>query len=114
MSGDERLASGIEAASFLRRAEALGGFGTVIHKGDESRGTILIALLEKGAPAGFLERTLQASGRYSWSRSGPTESDLESFAQYVAHRFRSDPDCWVIELDIPLAERFIAETISET
>ena len=109
-----RLSAGLEAASFLRRAEALGGFGTVLHKGDDTRGSILLALLERGAPAGFLERTLQASGRYDWGRTGPPDPDSETAAQYVAHRFRSDPDCWVIELDIPLAERFIAETIGQT
>jgi hypothetical protein len=111
---EDRLAAGLEAASFVRRAEALGGFGTVLHRGDDSRGSIVLALLERGLPAGFLERTLHASGHYAWSRTGPAAPDSESAAQYVAHRFRSDPDCWIIELDIPLAERFIAETISET
>ena len=111
---EARLAAGFEAAGFLKRAEALGGFGTVLHKGDETHGTILLSLLERGAPAGLLERTLQASGRYGWSRVGPSERDSQAVSQYVAHRFRSDPDCWVIELDIPLTERFIAETIGET
>lgn len=111
---EERLAAGLEAAVFLKRAEALGGFGTVLHKGDDARGSILLVLLDRGAPAGFLERTLQASGRYGWGRTGPSEVNSESAAQYVAHRFRSDPDCWIIELDIPVPERFIAETIGQT
>ena len=111
---DDRLAAGLEAATFLRRAEALGGFGAVLHKGDDTRGTILLSLLERGSPAGFLERSLGPGGRYGWARSGPGELTRESAAQYVAHRFRADPDCWIIELDIPLVERFIAETIGET
>ena len=46
---EARLAAGFEAAGFLKRAEALGGFGTVLHKGDETHGTILLSLLERGA-----------------------------------------------------------------
>ena len=34
-----------------------------------------------------------------------------ALATYVARRRRSDPDLWIIELDIPEAERFAAETI---
>lgn len=111
---EARLATGLEAAGFLKRAEALGGFGTVLYRGDESRGSLLLSLLERGVPAGLLERTLQASGHYEWTRVGPNGPDPQAVTQYIAHRFRSDPDCWVLELDIPLAERFIAETIGET
>ena len=111
---EDRLAAGLEAAFFLKRAEALGGFGTVLNKGDETRGSILLLLAERGLPKCFLERSLQASGRYEWGRSGPPQAEAESAAQYVAHRLRSDPDCWILELDIPLTERFIAETIGET
>ena len=110
----DRLTAGLEVTSFLRLAEARGGFGTVLHKGDESRGSILLVVLERGRQTGFLERTLQASGQYEWSDSGPDGADPARAAQYVAQRRRYDPDCWVIELDIPSSERFIAETIGAT
>ena len=41
---DDRLAPGIEVTALIRRAEALGGFGTVIHKGDPERGTLLLTV----------------------------------------------------------------------
>ena len=111
---EERLAPGLEVTAFLRRAEALGGFGTVLGKGDDQRGSVLLAILERGAHVAFLERTLGPGGRYGWSTVGPATSDSRALAQYVAQRRRSDPDCWVVELDIPLSQRFIAETTGST
>lgn len=110
----DRLAPALEVASFLRLAEAQGGFGTVLHKGDESWGALLLVILERGQQAGLLERSLGADGVYGWQVTGPREIDSAGATQYVARRSRSDPDCWVIELDVPLSERFIAETIQAT
>lgn len=107
----ERLAAGLEVSAFLRRAEAEGGFGTVLNKGDESRGSILLVVLERGVPAALLDRNLQPGGRYGWTELGSGAVDSNWVAQYVARRRRSDPDCWIVELDVPLSERFIAETI---
>jgi hypothetical protein len=108
---DERLAPGVEVSSFLRRAEAAGGFGTVLAKGDETRGSIMIAVAERGSHVGFFERALQSDGTYRWAEVGPAAPDSEKLAQYLGQRRRSDPDCWLIELDVPFSERFIAETI---
>lgn len=107
----DRLAAGLEVSAFLRRAEAEGGFGTVLNKGDESRGSILLVVLERGSPAALVDRNLQPGGSYGWAELGSGASDSEWVAQHVARRRRSDPDCWIVELDVPLAERFIAETI---
>lgn len=110
----DRLTPGLEVASFLRLAEAHGGFGMVLHKGDESRGSLLLVILERGRQAGLLERSLGVDGVYRWEATGPREIDSVRATQYVARRSESDPDCWVIELDVPLSERFIAETIRVT
>ncbi len=110
---EERLAASLEATAFLRRAEAAGGFGTVLHRGDESRGSLLLLVLERGSPAALLERRLSGSGTYQWARTGPSEADSAEIARYVERRRKADPDCWAIELDVPSSERFIAETTGE-
>lgn len=109
MTFDARLVPSMETAAMLRRTEMLGGFGTVLNKGDPERGAILLLLLERGVPRCFLERLLRPDGRYVWQAGGPSTIDSNTASQYVARRQRSDPDCWVLELDIPSAERFIAE-----
>jgi hypothetical protein len=107
---DERLAPGIEVTALIRRAEALGGFGMVIHKGDPDRGTILLAVTERGEHRGLLERRMQADWSYRWTSTGAPAGDSIQAAHDVARARARDPDCWVLELDIPSSERFIAET----
>ncbi len=109
---EPRLAAGIEASSFLRRAEQAGGFGAVLHKGDAERGSLLLAVSERGVPATCLVRMLDGSGAYRWGTVGPADSDARLLAEFLAKRRRGDPDEWQIELDVPSAAQFIAETTS--
>ena len=108
---DGRLPARIEASSLLRRAEIEGGFGAVVARGDPDRGSIVLMLGSRGIHAACLERQLDASGQYVWQRTGPdagaTAVELKNWAE-KRHRF--DPDSWLIELDVPSTERFIAET----
>lgn len=97
------------AGGLLRRAEAAGGFGTVLYKGDATAGSILLVVTERGANPRVLERLLGAGGEYAW-QANPTagEPDTEVPA-LIARRRRFDPDLWVLELDVPDAERFAAQ-----
>jgi hypothetical protein len=106
---EQRLAASVLASGLLRRAEAEGGFGTVLVKGDATAGTILLVLLERGGKPRILERVLGSSGGYSWAQT-PSLSDPDAeVPEFVARRRRFDPDVWVLELDVPDAERFAAE-----
>jgi hypothetical protein len=102
-----RLTPAIEVSALLARAQALGGFGAVLRKGDPDRGALAVSLLERGKPVQLLQRLLQATGDYDWEARPMTESD--SHQQHLALLCRNDPDLWLIELDIPSSERFIAE-----
>lgn len=107
-----RLTSAILVNALVRRTNAAGGFATIIVKGDETSGVILVQVLEKGKENGLFERVSNFAGGYALMRCGPSlEDGPEALATYVARRRRSDPDLWIIELDIPEAERFAAETI---
>ncbi|WP_152639827.1 DUF1491 family protein [Sphingobium bisphenolivorans] len=98
--------------ALLRRSAAEGGFAAILMKGDETSGVIIIQALEKGIEKGLLERIPDLSGGYRITRCGPAPDEgSDKAAQYIERRRRSDPDLWVIELDIADAERFAAETI---
>lgn len=113
-SGDTaRLTSAMLVGALLRRVSAAGGFATVLVKGDATSGMILVQALEKGREIGLFERVSNFAGGYALMRCGPTpEEGPESLSLYIARRRKSDPDLWIIELDIPEAERFAAQTLS--
>lgn len=107
----ERLPAHVEAAGFIRRAEAEGGFAAVLRKGDPDSGVLTLIVRERGKLRGILEREIRADFTYGWSfRPLDTHEQAQSVADLVARKARLDPDSWLIELDIARAERFVAET----
>jgi hypothetical protein len=110
----DRLPAHLEVAAVLRRAEASGGFASVLRKGDADRGSILLVVTERGRHFACLERMPSLSGGQQWQRCGPSESaGSTQIAEFLARRARLDEDSWVLELDIAEPERFIAETTSK-
>ncbi len=104
-----RIATSVLVSGLLRRAQAEGGFGAVLAKGDPTAGAVAVILAERGTRKCLLERLLQPDGTYSWQETTqPDESD-EAFGKRLESRRRFDPDLWVVELDIASAERFAAE-----
>lgn len=96
----------------MRRVGAEGGFATVMKKGDEERGSLLLFVSSRGVHVACLERILNFEGGYRWERVGPPESASSAeIADFLARRTRFDEDLWAIELDIVDAERFVAETM---
>jgi hypothetical protein len=107
----ERLPAHLEAAALLRRAEADGGFGAILKRGDADRGSLILLIARRGEHQACLERTLGPAGNYGWERVGPTAgADSAALAEWSQKRARFDEDLWLIELDIPQPERFIDET----
>ncbi|WP_338331127.1 DUF1491 family protein [Rhizorhapis sp. SPR117] len=108
----DRLTSRMLASALIRRAGQEGGFATIVRKGDEVAGTILLICLERGIETGLFERIPDYAGGYRLVPCGPTGSESQTErTQYIERRTKSDPDIWLIELNIPQPERFAAETI---
>ena len=104
-----RLTSQIMVSALLRRAEAEGGFGAVLARGDPTAGAIMIVLAERGVRIVLLERLLQPDGRYAWQETGSGAVDDEAFRALLERRRSYDPDLWLLALDVASAERFAAE-----
>ena len=108
---DDRLPASLEAASLVRRAEVEGGFGMILARGDPDRGALILLIMHRGAHIACLERGLMQNGAYAWQTVGPAGgASAESVRQWTQRRRSFDPDLWLIELDVALPERFIAET----
>ena len=110
---DPRLTSAMMVSAFLRLANQDGGFAAIVSKGDPTSGAVLVQLLEKGRFIGLFERLLDPSGQYLWNRSIPQDIEKkEEIAEYYSRRKARDPDLWLIELDVPNAERFIVQQLN--
>lgn len=105
---DARIPAHLEVSGLVRAVNAAGGFATVLAKGERDAGTIMILCCEMGTNARAYERMPQADGTRKWTliRSQNAENPPE-FTEWCARRHQQDPDLWLVELDIPNAERFI-------
>ena len=96
----------------MRRVQGDGGFASVLHRGDPDRGAISLLVAERGLATALLERQMAADFSYRWARvSNGSALAAVNWREMVETKSRIDPDCWIVELDVADAERFIAETI---
>lgn len=108
----DTLASGILVSALLKRVNDAGGMGMVRARGDADSGAILMILNDGPGRSRLVERGRDSLGKRALIAAGPSgASDPMACDTYWRRRRERDPDLWVIELDIPSAERFAAETI---
>ncbi|MFN3517769.1 MAG: DUF1491 family protein [Novosphingobium sp.] len=101
----------LEVAGLIRAVAAAGGFAAVLHKGDRDAGSILVVLTEKGGPARLFEPIPHPAGHRIWTCTRRQDAEnSDDFNQYLARRQSSDPDLWIVELDVADGERFIGQT----
>ena len=96
----------------IRRVQQAGGFATVITRGDDSAGAILVECTHRGERQLIIERATDLDGHDMWrvADAAPAQDEVAAEERLMRRR-RSDADLWIIELDIAEAERFAAETI---
>ena len=107
-----RLPAGLEASALIRLAEANGGFGMVLHRGEPDSGTILIVILDNQgfgqSLARAFERLPKPDGTRGWTLSKEQDTEnKQEFEIYLTRRMAQDRDLWVVELTIAEGERFI-------
>jgi len=105
---DARLPAHLEASGLIRAVEAAGGFAAVVQRGERDAGVILLITRDRDEDVRLWERMphLDGSRPFTVTKIESVENKAE-FSNYIERRRISDPDCWVIELDIANAERFI-------
>ncbi|MBT2188595.1 DUF1491 family protein [Sphingobium nicotianae] len=110
MSG--RLTSQMLVSALIRRAQAAGGFATVLHKGESMSGAIVVQVVESARHTGFFERIMGLDGRSHLVSTGPKlVSDFSDISQYIDRRLRADPDIWFVELDVAEGEQLAADIL---
>lgn len=107
-----RISSNMLVGALRRLAEMQGGFATVLAKGDDGAGAIMLVVRDSQGNQQLLERILDLDGKYMWRPSGNKDApNDESVQKFLEQRRRSDPDTWILELTIASAERFVAQLV---
>jgi len=101
-----RLAAGLKVSALLRAVMAAGGFAVVLARGDETAGSIAVVVRGKGEDV-LLAPMMGAGGRYTHEEVARGAA----IAAWCERARQRDPDLWLLELDIPDAARFIADSI---
>lgn len=110
-----RLTSAMLVSAMIRRVQSEGGFAAVIQRGDDTAGAILIECADRGETQQLFERATGFDGQDQWRLAdGDPSGDPDAYRQRLDRRRSSDPDLWIVELDIADAARFAAETIGMT
>jgi hypothetical protein len=103
---EPRLTSEIQVSALKRLAEAGGDFATVLRKGDATSGTILLIGLIRGRNPILFERFPLLDGKAAWEPvTAQIDENEAEVAGYCQRRTASDPDLWVVELDVASTER---------
>ncbi|MEH3102888.1 MAG: DUF1491 family protein [Sphingomonas phyllosphaerae] len=105
-----RLPTHLAIGALLRRVNDAGGLAVVRARGEAQGGALLI-LIAEGRELRAVERMRGLDDRDVLIPAGPATDAPGAVEEYWRNRRSRDPDLWVIELDIPDAERFVAETI---
>ncbi len=113
MADQPRLTSRLLVDALLRKILQEGGFATIVQRGNDAAGAILIECIERGQLAELLEKTTDFEGVSQWRRIAPPDAAPAKWTdEYRARRVASDADLWWIELDIAGAARFADEMIA--
>ncbi len=110
-----RFTSEFRVSALQKLTEAQGGFATVLRKGDQLSGAILLVGQIKGSDPVIYERFPELDGSFSWHpiTLGVEGNDTE-ITKYWKSRTKSDPDLWVLELDVASKERLDGLLVAES
>jgi hypothetical protein len=103
---EPRLATHMLVSAFIRRTTADGDFATVLRKGDVTAGALLLVTRIRGQNVALYQQFPTLTGSRNWQpvSSQAIESE-EQITEYLERRIASDPDLWVLELDVAFPER---------
>ncbi len=103
------LKPAIWVAALLRRAQSAGAFATIIKKGDEDGGAVLLCVRARGGMCTLYRPVRNMEGARVWWPKGPmSEADMDP---YLRARQETDPDIWIVEIEDNKGRHFITEPI---
>lgn len=96
---DDRLPTELWVAAHLRTANLAGVTMTIVHKGDRSRGTLLLKINRLDGRFRVLSQVRRHDSLVWWRATGADPVDEAAADAYIAKQLRFDPDLWVVEVE---------------
>lgn len=105
------LSSDLWVSALIRRAQIEGAYATVVKKGDDRAGSVIVKAYDTSTrTARLFTEAFGTDGDRLWIQ--PVTSDSESeLDAYIARQRGYDPDLWVVEIEDRQGRHFITETV---
>ena len=101
----------IWVSALLRRATGAGAFATIVHRGDEDRGDVLVKVNRGRGEARLYAPAFNPEGPSAFERLAA--GDEIGVDALIAKRRSADRDLWVIEIEDRAGRHFLTETVRE-
>jgi hypothetical protein len=105
------ISAHIWVSALLRRAMAEGAFATIVHRGDENRGDVLVKVTRARGEAQVYAPAFNPEGPTEFERL-PADDEAGADA-LIARRLKSDRDLWVVEIEDRHGRHFLTERVRE-
>ena len=107
------LSSDLWVSALIRRAEIGGASATVVRKGDQRAGTVIVkAYSTRSRQARLYTEAFGADGERLWIQPVTSEFENELDA-YIQRQIGYDPDIWIVEIEDRDGRHFITETVAK-
>ena len=92
----------LKVKSAIRASYSINKIATVLHKGDEDNGSILLKIRRKDSKSCLMGKSLSNNGSYTWSLLSGCKNEWQeedTVNEKIHKELRIDPDLWVLELE---------------
>ena len=105
------LSSDLWVSALIRRAQLEGAYATVVKKGDDRAGSVIVKAYDTSTrTARLYTEAFGTDGDRLWIQ--PVTSDSESeLDAYIARQRGYDPDLWVVEIEDRQGRHFSTEKV---
>ncbi|MEJ8406449.1 DUF1491 family protein [Brevundimonas vesicularis] len=105
------LSSDLWVSALIRRAQIEGAYATVVKKGDDRAGSVIVKAYDTSTrTARLFTEAFGTDGDRLWIQPVTSDSETELDA-YIARQRGYDPDLWVVEIEDRQGRHFITETV---
>ncbi len=97
---DARMPSDILVMATVRRCNGQGLFATVMHRGDDWGGAIIVKINLLDGTSKVLTQSRDLDGNIAWlaAQQGQAMSEADA-TSYIDRQVSRDPDLWVVEIE---------------